>query len=207
MEKRIITIGRECGSGGHTIAKLVAEQLGIAFYDKEIVEMVAAKTKLSPEFIASHGEYFRNGSIGHIFGYGARFAATVQTQSSIQDQMHFVQTDLIREIAEKEPCVIVGRCADYILREMKPIRIFVYADMNSRIARCRARAEADEGLSDRQMKKRILEVDRNRARYYRYYTGQIWGDRSYYDLCINTTNTDIKAAAHAVAMMIRAGES
>jgi cytidylate kinase len=90
---------------------------------------------------------------------------------------------------------------------MKPIRIFVYADMDSRIARCRARAKADEGLSDRQMKKRILEVDRNRARYYRYYTGQIWGDRSYYDLCINTANTDIKAAAHAVAMMIRARES
>ena len=88
MEKRIITIGRECGSGGHTIGKLVAEKLGIAFYDKEIVEMVAAKTKLAPEFIAAHGEYFHSGSLGHIIGYGGRFAgASLRSQSSLQDQM------------------------------------------------------------------------------------------------------------------------
>ena len=120
MEKRIITIGRECGSGGHTIGKLVAEKLGIAFYDKEIVEMVAAKTKLAPEFIAAHGEYFHSGSLGHIIGYGGRFAgASLRSQSSLQDQMFFVQSDLIQEIAEREPCVIVGRCADYILQDRK----------------------------------------------------------------------------------------
>ena len=101
MEKRIITIGRECGSGGHTIGKLVAQRLGIGFYDKEIVELVAAKTKLSPDFIQSHGEYFNNGSFGHIFGYGGRFAAASQTQSALQDQMYFIQTDLIREIADR----------------------------------------------------------------------------------------------------------
>ena len=137
MEKRIITIGRECGSGGHTIGKLVAEKLGIAFYDKEIVEMVAAKTKLAPEFIAAHGEYFHSGSLGHIIGYGGRFAgASLRSQSSLQDQMFIVQSDLIREIAEKEPCVIVGRCADYILQDRKDkLDVFIHSAMPFKIER------------------------------------------------------------------------
>ena len=183
MEKRIITIGRECGSGGHTIGKLVAERLGIPFYDKEIVEMVAAKTKLSPDFIASHGEYFRNGSIGHIFGYGARFAATVQTQSSIQDQMHFVQTELIREIAEKEACVIVGRCADYILRERGDVlNVFIHSDLPYKVERSVREHEMEEKEAETILNKR----DKSRAHHYNFYTGQTWGMSRNYHLSLDS---------------------
>ena len=83
MEHLVITIGRQCGSGGHTIGKLLAQRLGLAFYDKKIVEMVAAKTKLSPDFIRTHGEYFHGGSIGHIIGYGTRFNGSDKTGSEI----------------------------------------------------------------------------------------------------------------------------
>ena len=110
MANHIITIGRQCGSGGHTIGKLLAQRLGLAFYDKKIVEMVAAKTKLSPDFIRSHGEYFHGGSLGHIIGYGTRFDSSLKTGSSLTDQLHQVQSEIILEVAEKEPCVIVGRC-------------------------------------------------------------------------------------------------
>jgi len=198
----VITIGRQFGSGGREFGKRLADELQIPYYDREIMEEIAKRTQLAEDYL--------NRVVEHRPSYHFPITVGRTLHGVAPDYMIRHQAEIfaeknraLREMAERSDCVIVGRCADYILREMKPIRIFVYADMDSRIARCRARAEADEGLSDRQMKKRILEVDRNRARYYRYYTGQIWGDRSYYDLCINTTNTDIKAAAHAVAMMIR----
>jgi len=183
MEKRIITIGRECGSGGHTIGKLVAQRLGIAFYDKEIVEMVAAKTKLSPDFIAAHGEYFRNGSIGHIFGYGARFAAAVQTQSSIQDQMHFVQTELIREIAEKEPCVIVGRCADYILREREDcLNVFIHSAMPYKVER----SVREHDMEEKEAVAILTKRDKSRSHHYNFYTSQTWGMAKNYHLSLDS---------------------
>ena len=183
MSKRIITVSRECGSGGHTIGKLVAEKLGIAFYDKEIVEMVAAKTKLSPEFIAANGEYFQNGSLGHIFGYGGRFASTVRTQSSLQDQMHFVQTELIREIAEREPCVIVGRCADYILRERQDVlNIFIHSAMPYKVER----SIREHGLEEDGAAAILTKRDKARSQHYNFYTNQTWGLAKNYHLTLDS---------------------
>ena len=183
MEKRIITISRECGSGGHTIGKLVAERLGIAFYDKEIIEMVAAKTKLSPDFISSHGEYFQNGSLGHIIGYGGRFASPIQTASSLQDQMYFVQSELIREIAEKEPCVIVGRCADYILRERNDLlNVFIHSEMPFKVER----SVHEHGLKEEEAEKILTKRDKARAQHYTFYTRQTWGSAMNYHLCLDS---------------------
>lgn len=183
MSKRIITVGRECGSGGHTIGKLVADKLGIAFYDKEIVEMVAAKTKLSPDFIEANGEYFRNGSLGHIFGYGGRFASTVRTQSSLQDQMYFVQTELIREIAEKEPCVIVGRCADYILKERQDVlNIFIHSAMPYKVER----SVREHGLEESEAAAILVKRDKARAQHYNFYTNQTWGMAQNYHLTLDS---------------------
>lgn len=183
MEKRIITIGRECGSGGHTIGKRVAQQLGVAFYDKEIVEMVAAKTKLSEEFIAAHGEYFRSGSLGHIFGYGGRFASPSQSQSSLQDQMHFVQTNLIRELADQAPCVIVGRCADYILRGRQDcLNVFIHSDMPYKVERSIREHQLDEEDVAGVLTKR----DKARAHHYSFYTNQTWGMARNYHLSLHS---------------------
>ena len=183
MEKRIITISRECGSGGHTIGKLVAERLGIAFYDKEIIEMVAAKTKLSPDFISSHGEYFQNGSLGHIIGYGGRFASPIQTASSLQDQMHFVQTELIREVADKEPCVIVGRCADYTLQERTDVlNVFIHSAMPYKVER----SIREHGLEADKAAAILTKRDKARSHHYNFYTNQTWGAARFYHLALDS---------------------
>ncbi len=184
MEKRIITIGRECGSGGHTIGKLVAEKLGIAFYDKEIVEMVAAKTKLAPEFIAAHGEYFHSGSLGHIIGYGGRFAgASLRSQSSLQDQMFFVQSDLIQEIAEREPCVIVGRCADYILQDRKDkLDVFIHSAMPFKVER----SVREHGLDPEKAESILKKRDRARKHHYNFYTHSDWGRAEHYSITLDS---------------------
>ena len=110
---------------------------------------------------------------------------------------------VIREFAEKSDCVIVGRCADYMLREMNPVRLFVYADMESRIARCRKKNKDAETLNDRELRQKIISVDKKRARYYQFYANQVWGEKENYDLCINTTNLSIERAAGLVADFFR----
>lgn len=104
-------------------------------------------------------------------------------------------------MAEKSDCVIVGRCADYILREMNPYRIFLYAEMESKMKRCRINEPEHENLTDKELQRKIKEVDKQRARYYDFYTGQAWGVRINYDLCINSTNRTVKEIAEVVARL------
>lgn len=103
-------------------------------------------------------------------------------------------------MAEKSDCVIVGRCADYILKEENPFRIFVYADLDARVKRCVRREEND--LSEKEIKKQIKAVDKNRAQFYNYFVGEKWGDKKNYDLCINTTNLDIKEVVESLSKML-----
>ena len=199
---RIITIGRQFGSGGREFGKRLAEELGIPYYDGEILEEVAKRTQLAEDYlkgiIEQRPSCYAPTTVGRTL-HGAAPDYLMRQHAAVYAE----KTNALREMAERSDCVIVGRCADHILRDKKPIRIFVYADMASRIARCRQKAEKGEQLTDRQLKRKIQAVDRNRARYYRYYTGQTWGACSNYDFCINTTNTDIKAVAHALANMLR----
>ena len=106
-------------------------------------------------------------------------------------------------MADESSCVIVGRCADFILRERKPFRIFVYADMASRIARCRARAETGENLTDKEYRQQITKMDKARASYYSFYTDMKWGDKLNYELCVNTTNQDIPALVAVLAKLFQ----
>ena len=183
MANLIITIGRECGSGGHTIGKLLAEKLGIAFYDKKIVDMVAAKTKLSPEFIESNGEYFHGGSLGHVFGYGARFDGAFGAGSDLADQLNQVQSEVILEIAEKGDCVIVGRCADYVLQgKARTLNVFIHSDMSFKIERSVREHNMDRDKAESILKRR----DKARAHHYRFYTDCRWGDLTNYDLCLDS---------------------
>ena len=198
---RIITIGRQFGSGGREFGKRLADELGIPYYDKEIVDGIAARTELAEEYIRQIVErmpgYHFPITIGRTL-HGGTSDYLMHQYASVYAE----QANTIREMAEASDCVIVGRCADYILRDMKPMRIFVYADLESRMARCRRKGAEDETLSDRQLKKKILSIDHNRAHYYRHYTGRVWGDRVNYDICINTFGVDIKASAHALAVML-----
>ena len=113
------------------------------------------------------------------------------------------QHKLLRELSEQSDCVIVGRCADYVLRDRNPFRIFIYADQASKIKRCMERKPAEEELSQREMKKKMAEIDRNRSKYYEFFSEQKWGIRANYDLLLNTTDKDIEKMASAVYAYVK----
>ncbi len=198
---KIITIGREFGSGGRELGRRVARELGFDYYDKEILSEIAKHTSLSEEYVQQVVENQPRQlfpiTVGRSFLY-------VDTQPLQQASSVFrAQQEIIREMAERSDCVIVGRCADYILRDLKPFRIFVYAELQSRIERCRARAPEGEHLSDKEYKQQIQSVDKSRARYYDFYTDMKWGDKLNYELCINTTDQDIPTLAAVVAKLFK----
>ena len=202
---RIITIGREFGSGGRELGRRLSEILKAAYYDREIVSEIAKRTSLSEEYVQQIVEH--RPVVAFPIHVGRSFYPMLNPIWDQGQAIYQEQHRLIRELAQKSDCVIVGRCADYILRELKPFRLFVYADMESRIARCRDRGEdagrLDNGetMTDKELKRRINEVDKNRAKYYEFYTGQTWGDRLNYDLCLNTSSAGLDKAAGAIARM------
>ncbi len=199
---KIITVGREFGSGGRELAKRLSDLLGIAYYDKEIITEIASRTKLAEDYVKGIVEQ-RSGVFFPIT-VGRTFHSTGSDYMLKQyTSVYTEQANVLREMAERSDCIIVGRCGDYILKEMNPIRLFVYADMDAKVLRCREKAEADEKLSDKELRKMIQKVDRERARYYRYYTGQVWGDRVNYDLCVNTSAVPVKELAEALAQLLK----
>ena len=184
----VITLGREFGSGGRELGRRLADHLQIAYYDKEILSEIAKRTQLTEEYIHNVVEHHPYPLLPITVGHSLYPDMTFQIQQSV----YVEQSNIIKEMAAASDCVIVGRCADYILRDIKPFRIFVYADMESRIARCHKRAPEGEHLSDKEMKQMIQKVDKGRSKYYEFYTGEKWGNKSNYDLCINTSNVVIK---------------
>ncbi len=197
---RIITIGRQFGSGGRELGRRIAEELEIAYYDREIVTEIVKRTDLAEEYV-SDVEESRPLPLLPIT-IGRTFSLQLDPMVQQQQQVFLEQSKIIREVAEKSDCVIVGRCADYILREMKPFRIFFYADMEARKIRCRERGKQDRDLSDRDLERKILGIDKERAQYYRFYTEQEWGEMLNYDLCLNTSGVNMKKAASALAALI-----
>ena len=197
--EQIITIGREFGSGGRELGRRLAETLGCAYYDQEIVTEIANRTELSEQYVRSIVEQRPVLSFPIHVGrtlYPAVNPSVVQGQRLFQEQCR-----LLSELSEKRNCVIVGRCGDYILRDRQPFRIFVYAELASKIARCRGKGREGETMPAKELKSHLQEVDQGRAKYYGFYTGQKWGDRIHYDLCINTTNTEIKEVVSALAKL------
>ncbi len=197
--KRIITIGREFGSGGRELGRYLAETLNFAYYDREIIAEIAKRTSLSEKYIQHITE--QKPIIPFPIHTGRTFwAAIPDYNQSVQQEQH----SIIREMAEKSDCVIVGRGADYILRDSDPFRLFVYSDMDSKIRRCRNNEssdyEAGEALTDKELARRIEQINAGRADYYEFYTGQTWGALENYDLCVNTGRyTDFKHLAENIA--------
>ena len=195
---RVITIGREFGSGGRELGRRLAEALGMAYYDREIMTEIAKRTSLSERYINQVVERrpvpLLPITVGHTFS-PVLDAAFEQNQAIYQEQRR-----LIQDLADRSDCVIVGRCADYILRDYEGVtRLFIHASMESRMERCRRKGPEHEHLNDKELRQHIQRIDRNRAKYYEFYTGQSWGDKANYDLCINTTKVHIKDLAAKLA--------
>lgn len=199
--RKIITIGREFGSGGRELGRRLSEHLGIAYYDHEIIAEIAKRTALSEAYVRQITE--NRPLTSFPIHFGGRFCALpdplLQQSISIYSEQH----RLLCELAEKSDCIIVGRCADYVLRDSHPFRIFVYADAQSKLMRCMERRTPEETLSEQDMKRKITEIDRNRARYYAFFSGQKWGARENYDLLVNTSGQIVKKQAAALYEYLR----
>lgn len=184
----IITIGREFGSGGRELGKRLAEALSYAYYDDEILTAIAQRSGLAEEYVKSIVE--KSAPVAYPIRYGRTFSVSSSYSQNHLDILR-AQEAVIRELAQKSDCVIVGRCADIILRDMNPLNIFVYADMESKVKRCRFKADVSEHLSDAELKRLIKRTERQRKDYYETITDQEWGAKENYHLCINTSGREV----------------
>ena len=195
---RIITITRQYGSGGHEIGELLSEKLGIKFYDKELISLAAKESGVVPEIFEKADEKPANSllyslSVG-LYNYGNGFSTTMG-DLPLNDQLYIIQHKIIREKSESENFVVVGRCADYVLKDNpNVVKVYIYADIASRIKRAVARHDIEPARA----KQAILKADKGRANYYSFYSGQKWGQVDNYDLCINTTNLSTDRAAELI---------
>ena len=179
MAKRIITISREFGSGGRFIGKEVAKKLGIAYYDKNIIGQIAEKSGLSPEYIQENAELSPKKGL---FAYA--FSGRDITGKSVEDMVYEAQRNIILELAEKEPCVIIGRNADYILKDRDDVlNVFIHGDMPEKIKRITGLYNVKE----KEAVKMMADTDKRRRTNYNFYTDQNWGKASNYTLCLNSS--------------------
>ncbi len=184
-EKYVINIGRQLGSGGRIVGEELARLFGISFYDKELIKIAAKESGLGKEFFEKADEKTRFGFMSSFFGWFSDIGGEGYMDNYLQDETLFkIQSDVIRELAEKTSCVFVGRCADYILRDHpRAVNIFVCADLDDRVKRIMEYDNVSEG----KVLEMIEKADKQRANYYNYYTGKKWGEASSYHLCINTS--------------------
>lgn len=193
---RIVTVSREFGSGGREVGKRLADALGMEYYDREIISAIASEANMDAGYVEHLLES------GLHYSYPLTFSHTLSINyflNSNAPQLLGIQHKIIKELAEKGDCVIVGRGADAILEEYKPFRIFVYAETEAKMARCRSRASADEHLSDRELERKMRQIDKNRADNHDLIASTRWGERTAYDLCVNTTNVNIKEIISPIA--------
>jgi cytidylate kinase len=182
MAYRIITISRQFGSGGRSIAKKLADKLGFAYYDKELVKQVSVETGFAPEYIEEKGEYAQTRSkLSYLFSNIG--TAGIMSGMSVSDYLYTMQRKVILDLAEKGSCVIVGRCADYILKDRTDtLHAFIYAPVSYRAERI----VRLYGESEQSPEKRIADKDGKRRVNYEHFTGRPWGSAENYDICLNT---------------------
>lgn len=190
MRNKIITISRELGSGGKYIGELVAKKLNIPFYDKEIMEKVAEETGFVDQFVERISEYAPS---KNIFAYA--FVGRSASGESIEDYINNIQRKIILDIAEKSPCVIVGRSADYILKDKHDtLNVFICGDIEEK----KKRLSSLRGITEEEAEKLMKETDKKRSINYKYYTGQTWGNIKNYTMVLNSTKIGVEKCADII---------
>lgn len=191
---KVITISREFGSGGRTVGKLVAEKLGIPCYDQELIQKIAQESGYCEEFIAESTEKPHSKLFGNAFAFRDHYG------NSIQDKIWLAQLKAIVEVANKGPCVIVGRCADYILEGTADlIKVFIHADTKTKAKRI----VEQYGEAELAPEKRLKEKDKRRAAYYQVNTDRKWGDIKNYDITLSTSSLGIERCADIIAELYK----
>ena len=197
----IVTISREFGSGGREFAKHLAEHLGYDYYDQQIIAKIAERHNLDEKVVDStlDGNHWQSIPFTFSHSFASPFIINVPQTNILVEQRK-----VIEEIASLgRDCVIVGRNADVLLSEFKPFDIFVCAEMQAKIERCKARADENEHLTDKEIKKNIQRIDKNRARTRYIISDGEWGHRKSYDIILNTTGWDLNELAISVADMVK----
>ena len=203
MDQFVITIGRQFGSGGRSIGQKLAEKLGISFYDKELISLAAKESGINPEVFENVDEKAANSllyslSMG-MYSFGSGFS--VMGDLPVNDKLYLLQHKLIKEIAERESCVIVGRCADYVLRENPNcVNLFIYANIEFR----KEEAVKRHGIDAARAEHIINKTDKSRANYYSFYSGQKWGMVENYDLCIDSSKLSEESIVDLIVQYLRA---
>lgn len=202
MEKKIITISREFGSGGRTIGRMVADKLGIPFYDKELVDQIALESGFAPKFVEENGEHAPGSSL-FSYAFAPQGIPGVMDGLSTADFLWNIQCQVILQIAQKGPCVIVGRNADYILKDyQEALHVFVHADIEfraDRIVRLYGESEKSPAV-------RLNDKDRRRKVNYQHYTGRTWGMADNYDLCLNSGKLGVEQCTDIIVSLIESSK-
>ena len=198
MKNTVICISREFGSGGRVIGQAVAEGLGIPFYDRSIIDRAAEATGLSAEFIEQEEQRFNNSMLFNLSMGGHTVTAS---GVAFSNRVFEAESEIIRELAEKGSCVIVGRCADYVLREHPDLfSVFICADINYRIKR----ATSEYGLPSDRAEKAVRNKDKQRARHYHFYSDRNWGAKEHYDMILSSSSLGMELCADLIAQAVKA---
>ena len=199
MEKKIITISREFGSGGRTVGRLVAEKLGIPFYDKELVDHIALESGFAPKYIEEHGEHSPSGSL-FSYAFAPQGVPGIMNGLSTADFLWNIQCNVILQLADQGPCVIVGRNADYILKDRQDaLHAYIFADIPYRADRI----VRLYGESEKSPEARLQEKDKRRRLNYQHYTGRTWGAAQNYDICLDTGVIGVERCADILVSLVK----
>lgn len=204
MKKTIITISREFGSGGREIGKKLAKELNIPFYDKQLIEIAAKESGFDKElFEEEDARTSRGFRLFGALGYSLGGPLSTITELSLNDRLFLVQSQVIEQVAKEGPCVIVGRCADYVLNDYNNVlNVFIHGNMDDKLTRAVNSYEVDE----RDVENSIRKIDKHRANYYEYYTDRKWGRAENYDLSLNSSTFGVDGCVSIIKMLIEKEE-
>lgn len=202
---RIVTIARQFGSGGREIGEVLSKKLGIKFYDKELISLAAKESNIAPEVFENVDEKATNSllyslSMG-LYSFSSNYS--VGDNLPVNDKLYILQHKIIKKLADEGPCVIVGRCADHILKDRNDVlRVFICADLDYRINRAIEVKEVKPSKAEQV----VVKTDKSRANYYNFYSGKKWGLTENYDLCINRTKLTCEQVADVIESYLKITE-
>lgn len=201
MKQVVITIAREYGSGGRIVGKMLSEELGIAYYDRQLLQLASDDSGINEELFANADEKLKTTALFKIAKkvYNGELITPDREDFVSNDNLFNYQAKIIRELAQEESCVIIGRCADFVLKDNPNVlRVFVHADDE----KCLERVKESRPMPEKELRKHIAEVDKRRGAYYKYYTGREWNDARNYDLCINSSKIGYRGCVDAIKNML-----
>lgn len=202
---RIVTIARQFGSGGREIGEVLSKKLGIKFYDKELISLAAKESNIAPEVFENVDEKATNSLLYSLSMGLYSFSSTYSVGDSlpVNDKLYILQHKIIKKLADEGPCVIVGRCADHILKDRNDVlKVFIYADLDYRVNR----AIEVKDVKPSKAEQVVVKTDKSRANYYNFYSGKKWGLTENYDLCINRTKLTCEQVADVIESYLKITE-